>query len=259
VILAVDIGNTNTVLGLLDGRDVRHHWRISTDSGRTADEIATQVDQLLRIDSISPALVEASVMCSVVPNLTEPWRKTLRRFLEADPLIVTSQVPLPIKIDVDIPEQVGTDRIANAVGANVRVGGPALVLDCGTATNIDVIDANGNYVGGVILPGPEISAEALATKAAALPRITMERPERVIGRNTIACMQSGLFHGFMGAIERLIDGVRGELGAPDCPVLTTGGLGAVIARESNRIHSHEAWLTLEGLAAILEHGQKNAG
>lgn len=255
MLFALDIGNTQTVIGLLEGREVRHHWRLSTETHRTPDEITIQLDHLLRLSGVDVGAIDAEVMITVVPALRETWQAVIERVLGRAPLIVTAQTPLPIALAVDYPEQVGTDRIANAVGGRARRGAPVLVVDFGTATTIDVVGPEGAYRGGVILPGPEIAAEALFQKTAALPRVALRRPERVIGTNTIAAMHSGLFHGFLGSVERLIDEVRGELGAPDCPVLSTGGLGTVIAPETRRVTEHVPWLTLEGLVAIWEHVQ----
>jgi type III pantothenate kinase len=163
-------------------------------------------------------------------------------------------MPLPLGLAVDFPNQVGTDRIANAVAGRERFGSPMLVVDCGTTTNIDVVNAAGDYCGGVIMSGPEFWAEALFQRTSALPRVAMKRPDQVIGTNTVACIHSGLFHGFLGAVDRLVDGVRAELGVPDCPAVATGGLGALVAQESDRLSAHLPWLTLEGLAAIWEFG-----
>ncbi|MBN1476593.1 type III pantothenate kinase [Candidatus Sumerlaeota bacterium] len=254
MLLAVDIGNTHSVLGLIEGREVRHHWRLSTDTRRTSDEIGLQLDQLFRMGGIERGEISGAVVSTVVPPLREAWLAALESALSVEPLLVTAQMPLPLGLAVDFPNQVGTDRIANAVGGRNRFGSPMLVVDCGTTTNIDVVNAAGDYCGGVIMSGPEFWAEALFQRTSALPRVAMRRPDRVIGTNTVACIHSGLFHGFLGAVDRLVDGVRAELGAPDCPAVTTGGLGALVAQESARLSAHLPWLTLEGLASIWEYG-----
>jgi type III pantothenate kinase len=256
VIFAIDIGNSQTVLGLLEDREVRHHWRLATEPNRTSDELSLQLGHLLRLGAVDAATVEGSVLSSVVPPLGEVWRQAIDRTIGSPPLVLSAQMPLPMELAVDHPEEVGTDRIANAVAGRERFGAPVLVVDSGTAATIDVVGPEGSYRGGVILPGPEIAAEALSRRTAALPLVTLDRPARVIGANTVACMRSGLFHGFLGAIEHLVDAVRAELDAPDCPAVATGGLGELLARESDRVTSHLPWLTLEGLAALWEFSQR---
>ncbi len=255
MILAIDIGNSQTVLGLLDGREVRHHWRLTTEPRRTADEVTALVTQLFAGSGMAGRDVEGAVLSSVVAPLTATWEAALTQVTGAAPLTVSARGPLPIALAVDNPREVGTDRIANAVAAHTRFGAPVLVVDFGTATNIDVVDREGNYGGGVILPGPEISAEALFQRTAALPRIALTRPEKIIGTNTIACMQSGLFHGFLGAIERLIDAVREELESPACRAVATGGLGGLVVKETDRLEDYLPWLTLEGLVLIWAHSR----
>lgn len=253
MLLALDIGNTHSVIGLVEGRSVKHSWRLATDTRRTADELRIQMDQLFRLEGIEKREITGTIFSTVVPPVRESWRVALNALLNAEPLIVTPEMPLPIGLDVDFPSQVGTDRIANAVAARERFCSPMLVVDCGTTTNIDVVNAKGNYCGGVIMSGPEFWAESLVKRTAALPRVAMKRPDHVIGSNTVACIHSGLFHGFLGAINNLVDGVRRELGAPDCVAIATGGLGGLVAEESDRLCGHEPWLTIEGLAAIWEH------
>jgi type III pantothenate kinase len=257
MILAIDIGNTHTVLGLVEGREVLHHWRFSTEARRTEDEIAIQLDGILSLSGVQRRSIRGACVSSVVPPLGEVWSQTVGDALGLSPLVVSSDIPLPIELAVDNPAEVGTDRIANSVAGRERFGAPVLVVDFGTATTVDVVDQAGRYRGGVILPGPEVAAEALFQKTAALPRIALRRPERVIGSNTVACMHSGLFHGFLGAVDRLIDAVRAELGAPKCTAVATGGLGAVIVEETDRLSAHLPWLTLEGLVAIWEHASKS--
>lgn len=255
MILTVDIGNTHTVVGLLEGRAVLHHWRLSTNPRHTLDDTAVRLEALLRTSRFDPTSVGSTVIGSVVPPLGQVWADAARQVFAQEPLLVSPLIPLPIDLAVDNPPEVGTDRIANAVAARERFGAPVLVVDFGTATTIDVVDQRGRFVGGVILPGPEIAAEALFRKTAALPQVALRRPEHVIGRNTVACMHAGLFHGFLGAVEHLIDAVRAELAAPRCPAVATGGLGSLIAPETDRLQEHLPWLTLEGLAIIWEHAQ----
>lgn len=250
MILAVDIGNSQICLGLLDSQGrVAEHWRIASVQRLTPDEYAVKLDGLLAIDRVDRAAIEQALLSSVVPRLTGTWQAVLHKVLGCDPFVLSTDVPLPIDLAVDYPDEVGTDRIANAVGARRRFGAPVIVVDFGTATTLDVVDHEGRYCGGVILPGPEVSAEALFTRTAKLPRVAIKRPEHVIGTNTVACMHSGLFFGFLGAVETLIDRIWAELGR-QCPVVATGGMAESIARESRKITAHEPWLTLEGLWAV---------
>lgn len=253
MILAVDVGNTQTVLGLLDGCDVRHHWRLSTARQRTTDEIAIQLDQLLRLAAIGREQITGAVLSSVVPALREVWPAVLAAQTGHGPVVVSSTIPLPLELRVDLPAEVGPDRIANAVGGRARRGAPVLVVDLGTATTIDVVARDGHYHGGVIMTGPDVAAEALFQRTAALPRVALRRPDRVIGTNTVACMHAGMFHGYLGAIEHLLRAVKDELGEPACPVLATGGLGGLFASETPLIDEYLPWLTLEGLALLHAH------
>jgi type III pantothenate kinase len=194
--------------------------------------------------------IRGAVVSSVVPLLREIWPGVLRDLLGLEPLVVSESISLPIELRVDRPSEVGTDRIANAVGGRTRRGAPVLVLDLGTATTIDVVGRDGHYHGGVILAGPEVAAEALFQRTAQLPRVALTRPARVIGTNTVDCMHAGMFHGYLGAIEHLVRSVREEMGEPSCPVISTGGLGELFATETPLIDEHLPWLTLEGLAEI---------
>lgn len=248
--LTIDVGNTQTVLGLFEGSDLVQHWRIATDRQKTADEYAVLLEALI---GRAPHPVGQVALASVVPPLATVLAQTCERVFGVMPLVLTPEMDLGIEVRVPVPGEVGIDRVANAVAARDLVGGPAVVVDFGTATTYDVLSADGAYIGGAIAPGVWIAAEALFQRAAKLPRVDLVRPPHAIGTSTAAAMQSGLVFGFAGQVDALVTRIRSELGAPDAPVLATGGLARLVAEETAVRPRIEPWLTLYGIRAMARH------
>lgn len=249
MILAVDVGNTQTVLGTFDGQTLSGRWRISTEPSLTADELRLRILGLLALDHIDAADMEHLVISSVVPQLTAAYAEVAVHIGVGEPMVVGPGIKTGMPIHYDNPHEVGADRIVNGVAAYEEFGGPLVVVDLGTATTLDVIDASGAYLGGVIAPGVETSAEALFTRAARLAKIDLGVPEHVIGSNTRASMQSGLVVGHAAMIDGLVRRVEAELGTP-CEVVATGGLVELIAPLCQSVGHVDPDLTLKGLMLI---------
>ncbi|HVM67809.1 MAG TPA: type III pantothenate kinase [Acidimicrobiales bacterium] len=255
MLLTIDVGNTQTVLGLFDGTALTHHWRISTNDERTSDELALLVADLLRLRGIEfhPEGLGIAVS-SVVPRITAALRQMADEWFGVKAVVLEPGTRMGMPILYDNPKEVGADRIANAVGAYEMYGGPAIVVDFGTATTLDAISAKGEYLGGAIIPGIEISLDALFARAAALRRVELVEPRNVIGKNTVESMQSGAIYGFAAQVDGLCTRMKKELG--DAPaVIATGGLAGLIAPLSSTIQYHEPWLTLVGLRIVWERNQ----
>lgn len=250
MLLAVDIGNTNIVIGAYDGQRLIASWRINTEPERMPDEYAVLLDGLLRYAQLSLRDVSALVLCSVVPALTTTFDELTRQYCQREPIIVGPGTRTGVKILYENPREVGADRIANAVAAFHLYGGPAIVIDFGTATTFDALSADGEYLGGAIAPGLTISADALFQRAARLYRVELKRPRSAIGRNTGASVQAGVIYGYVGLIEGLVARFHQEMGP--ARVIATGGLAHVIARETSTIEIINPLLTLEGLRMIYE-------
>jgi type III pantothenate kinase len=255
VLLTIDVGNTQTVLGLFDGQTLIHHWRISTNDERTSDELALLVADLLRLRGIEfhPEQLGIAVS-SVVPRITASLRQMADEWFGVKAIVLEPGTRMGMPILYDNPKEVGADRIANAVGAYDLYGGPAIVVDFGTATTLDAISAKGEYLGGAIIPGIEISLDALFARAAALRRIELVEPRNVIGKNTVESMQSGAIYGFTAQVDGLCSRMKKELPA-DPAVIATGGLAGLITPLSSTIQYHEPWLTLVGLRIVWERNQ----
>ncbi|MBI5877378.1 MAG: type III pantothenate kinase [Chloroflexi bacterium] len=254
MLLTVDIGNTNIVLGLYDGTQLRDSWRAATDPRRTADEYAVTIYEFLarrgyRIEQIADCAVS-----SVVPALTPVFRDLAKRYWEIDPLIVSVDIDLGLRVLTDNPREVGADRIVNAVAAKALYGAPAIVIDFGTATTWDVVNADGDYIGGAIAPGVGISAEALASRAARLHRIELTFPPTAIGKSTDAAMRVGILYGYVGIVEGLTERIRRELGG-NVRVIATGGLAGLIAAQTPVIERVDPDLTLLGLRLLWERNR----
>lgn len=249
MILVIDIGNTNTVIGVFVGETLSAHYRIMTRPERTVDEYGVLLLSLLRESGIAPDTIEGIAIASVVPPLTPVFADVARARFHREPLLIEPGVKTGMPILYENPHEVGADRIVNGVAAFARFGGPAIVIDFGTATTFDVITAKGEYLGGVIAPGLGISAEALFARAARLPRVDTKRPSRVIGRTTVTSMQSGLFYGYAGLVEGIVRRIRTELGEPS-RVIATGGLAQTFASEMPFVDAFEPELTLHGLRLI---------
>jgi type III pantothenate kinase len=262
MLLAIDIGNTNIVVGVLEAERLSHSWRLSTQRQRTADEMGMFVLQLFEHGRLAPADIDAVVLASVVPTLTRPTTEMARRYFHRDALVVDGATNTGMPLLVDEPGQVGADRIVNGVAAHGRHGraddGSArelIVVDFGTATTFDAISARGEYLGGVICPGVNISADALFERAARLPRVDVRKPASVIGRTTVAQMRSGLFYGYVGLVEGIVGRMRRELGG-SAACIATGGLAEMIAPDTPVIDAVDRDLTLHGLRIIWARNQK---
>ncbi|GAV31698.1 MAG: type III pantothenate kinase [Anaerosomatales bacterium] len=249
MILGIDVGNTQTVLGLFDGDELDGHWRIATDASMTADELRVKVGGLLELEGVSFADVERVVLSSVVPALTDQYEVMAERATGTPPMVVGPGIKTGIPIRYDDPREVGADRIVNAVAAVEAYGVPVIVVDFGTATTFDVVDASGAYVGGAIAPGVETSADALFSRAARLAKVDLEAPSRVIGRNTTESVQAGLLLGEAAMVDGLVRRIQSELGA-SCRVVATGGLAARMAPLCETIDMVDPDLTLRGLLVL---------
>ncbi len=250
MLLAIDSGNTNIVFALYDGERQRGVWRRANDNRRTADEYGVWLLQLMEHAKLHPEDVDAAIIATVVPDTLFNLKGLCRNYFKVDPLVVgDGGVELGIDVLVDTPESVGADRLVNAVAAHEKYGGPLIVVDFGTATTFDVIDEKGNYAGGVIAPGINLSIEALHRAAAMLPRVSVERPATVIGKRTTPAMQSGIYWGYVGLIEGLVSRIRTEYGA-ELPVVATGGLAPLFDVATDAIGTVDGDLTLRGLVSI---------
>jgi type III pantothenate kinase len=254
LILALDVGNTNIVVGAFDGSRLLACWRLSTTQPRTADELGILLHQLFGHVRLDPSRVDAAVVASVVPPLTSTLEHMLEKYFDILPLVVGPGIRTGIDIRYDHPREVGADRIVNAVAAFEHYGGPAIVVDFGTATTFDAIAADGAYLGGAIAPGIGISTEALFQKAAKLPRVELVRPAKAIGKNTVASMQSGIVIGFAGQADELVRRIAAELGGRPT-VIATGGLASLIAGETTTIDHVDELLTLKGLLILYERNR----
>jgi type III pantothenate kinase len=255
VLLALDVGNTHTVLGVFENGRLRAHWRIATDSETTADELDVLLRSLFAGDGVDPGGVRGMIVSSVVPDYDAVLRKLAEKRFGVRPMFVEPGVRTGVPICYDNPHEVGADRIVNAVAAVARYGAPVIVLDFGTATTFDVVGPKGEYLGGVIAPGLGISADALFERAARLVRVDIRKPPRVIGRNTMESIQSGLFHGYSALIEGVVGRLREELGS-EAKVVATGGLAQVFADELTFLDAVDPDLALEGLRIIWEKNVK---
>jgi type III pantothenate kinase len=250
-LLAVDVGNSNTVLGLWRGDTLERHWRLTTRRDATSDEIALSVRGLLGDGAGDDARV---IVASVVPSLRFSLRQALRQVVGREPLFIEPGVRTGMPILYEVPQEVGADRIVNAVAALEAVGGPCIVVDFGTATTFDVVTAKGEYAGGVIVPGIAISAEALFEKAARLWRVEIRRPDRVVGKTTAGSIQSGLYFGYLSLVDGMIDRIAAEIGGSP-RVVATGGLAELFGGGSAKIEQIDPLLTLKGLRLIDERNR----
>jgi type III pantothenate kinase len=251
MLLTIDIGNTNLTLGLYDGDKLGRHWRLATDHARMPDEYGLQFLGLLQNAGRTATDLHGVVLASVVPQLTGRVVQACQEYLKQEPLVVDTGVKTGIRIRYEDPRAVGADRVADAVAVIQLYGGPACVIDFGTATTFNAVTKEGDYLGGAITAGVNLAAEALYTRAAKLPRMDLQRPPSVIGRNTVHAMQSGLLFGYVSMVEGMVARFRSELGS-DMKVIATGGLAEVVAKETDVIDVISPWLTLEGLRIIWE-------
>jgi len=259
LLLAIDVGNTNIVLGVFDlsqGPDapVVHAWRLATTRERTADEYGLATLELLRHASLDPSQIRNVIISNVVPPLHPVLEAWARRYFTSEPLWVEPGIKTGLKVLLDNPSELGADRIVNVVAALEKYGAPLIAIDFGTATTFDIANEKREYLGGLILPGIKIAAEALSTRASRLPRVEIAKPERLIGKNTVQAMQSGLFYGYVGQVDGILERLLKEL--PGAAVVATGGLAKAIAAESKFIQHLEPDLTLDGLRILWLKNQR---
>ncbi len=254
MLLVVDVGNTQTHFGTFAGSELVQHWRYATVRTQTADELGAKLSNLLGLRGLSFADLEASVVSSTVPQLGAEWRAAGERYLGHDTLVVGPGIRTGMPIRYENPREIGADRLVNAVAAYERVGDACLVVDFGTAITFDPVSADGEYLGGVIAPGVEISLEALASRAAALPKIDLVAPRTLIGKTTVDAIRSGVVYGFAGLVDGIVRRLRAELGA-ETATIATGGLAGSIVPFTEEIDEMDDFLTLTGLRLIWERNQ----
>ena len=258
LLLVLDIGNTNIVMGAYEGKKLMKHWRFSTDRQKTGDEYGMLINNLFRYQGIRMADIRAIIISSVVPPLIVPLVKMCERYFHLRPLVVGPGIRTGIRLHYENPRAIGADRIVNVVGAFEQYGGPLIVIDIGTATTFDVVGENGDFLGGVIAPGIGTSSDALFQRAAQLPRIELVPPKSIICHNTIQGMQAGIIFGYVGQIDEIVKRIKAEIGG-DKPVkvIATGGLARMIMRESSTIEKIDHFLTLTGLRVLYERNAED--
>jgi type III pantothenate kinase len=260
MLLTLDVGNTNTVLGLyrLATDELITHWRVSTLRTQTADEYGVLFLNLFAMRKVEASEVSAIIISSVVPPLESTLRQVCERYFNLKPMFVEPGIKTGMPILVDNPTEVGADRLVNSVAAFARYGGPCVVVDFGTATTFDMVSAKGEYLGGAIAPGLAISAEALFARAARLSRVDVKKPAKVVGTNTVAAVQSGLYFGYIGLVDGILERIVNETRSPELPapkVIATGGLAHLIVDDSRFIETVDDMLTLDGLRLIYERNR----
>ncbi len=255
MILVIDVGNTNTVLGIFSKDELISHWRLSTIKERTIDEYGILTRNLLSLSDIDASNVKAIVLSSVVPPLNSILEEMVKSYFNIEPLFVEPGIKTGMPILYENPHDVGADRITNSVAALTLYGSPVIVIDFGTATTFDVITQKGEYLGGVIAPGPGIAAEALFEKTARLPRVGIRKPPKVIGKNTVNSIESGLYHGYIALVEGIVEKIRHELALP-AKVIATGGFSSSLCKDIRCIDDFNPYLTLHGLKIIYEKNRK---
>jgi type III pantothenate kinase len=254
VLLAIDVGNTQTHVGTFDGDDVVHHWRFATSRFATADELAAKLAGLIALHDLRLADVHGTMVSAVVPTLAHEYQLMIERYFEGRGLLVGPDIKTGMAIRIDRPQELGADRLVNAIAAYERVGGACIAVDFGTAINYDVVSSAGEYLGGVISPGIEISLEALSARAARLPRVEIERPRHVIGKGTQEAIQSGVVYGFAGQVDAIVGRLREELGE-EATAIATGGFAEAIVPFCEQVDEVDDRLTLLGLKLIWERNR----
>lgn len=257
MLLAIDAGNTNTLFAIFDGAEVRAQWRAETSASRTADEYLVWLTQLMALQGLKPSDIEGAIIATVVPQALFPLRQLCEKYFCSHPMVVgDSAVDLGITLNVDRPSAVGADRVVNAIAAHESYPGALIVVDFGTATTFDVVAESGDYDGGIIAPGVNLSLEALNLAAAKLPRIAVERPQAVIGKDTVPAMQSGVYWGYVGLIEGLVKRIKNEYEKP-MTVVATGGLASLFRHSALCIDHVDHDLTIQGLRLLYDRNKAN--
>lgn len=251
MLLVIDVGNTNIVLGIFKGKELMDYWRVSTNRLRTTDEYGVLIRNLFYLNGVNSDEIDAIIISSVVPPVMPTLERMCQRYFGLTPLIIGPGVKTGMDIKYDNPREVGADRIVNAVAAYEKFGGPVIIIDFGTATTFCAVDKKGTYLGGAICPGIGISTDALVQRTAKLPRIEVVRTDKVICRNTVESMQAGVFYGFVGQVDGIVARMRKELGCK-AKVVATGGLAVIVAPATDAIDVVEPMLTLEGLRIIYD-------
>ncbi|MBC6980744.1 type III pantothenate kinase [Caulobacter sp. 17J80-11] len=257
MLLAIEQGNTNTLFAVHDGADWIAQWRTATEASRTADEYAVWLHQLLQMAGLSLNDLDGCIISTVVPQSLFNLRNLSRRYLHTEPLVVGENADLGIEVRIQKPSEAGADRLVNAIGGFIEYGGPLILVDSGTATTFDVVGEDGGFEGGVIAPGINLSLQALHSAAAKLPRIAIERPAHVIGKDTVGAMQAGVFWGYVGLIEHLIDRIKAEYGRP-MTVVATGGVASLFEGATTKIDRFDSDLTIRGLLEIWRRNTNSA-
>ena len=256
MLLAIDVGNTNTMFAIHDGTDWVARWRSHTESTRTADDYAVWLSQMCQMEGLPLSSITGFIVSNVVPQSQFNFRNFARRYLKVEPLFIGDpEVKLGVEIRIDRPEQAGADRLVNAVGASLKYPGALIVVDSGTATPFDIVGADGGFEGGIISPGINLSQKALHEAASSLPRIAIQRPSRVIGKDTVSAMQSGLFLGYIGLIDGLVRRIKAEYGQP-MTVIGTGGIASLFEGSSEEIDIYDADVTIRGLLEIYRRNRR---
>lgn len=256
MLLVIDVGNTNIVLGVYDSKKLVNFWRVKTDAEKTSDEYGMIIKQLFEIQGYKFSDIEAVAISSVVPPIMYTLEHMSRKYLGKDPLIIGPGIKTGMNIKYDNPKEVGADRIVNAVAAYELYGGPLIIVDFGTATTYCAVSENGDYLGGAISPGVRISMDALFERTAKLPRVELLKPGTVICKNTINSIQSGVIYGYVGQVDYIVRRMKKEIGNMDAKVIATGGLSKLIASESETIDIVNGLITLEGLRIIYERNKE---
>ena len=255
MLLVIDIGNSNIVMGTYVDNDLMKHWRVSTDRQKTGDEYGMLINDLFRYQGIELSDIKDIIISSVVPPLVVPFMKMCERYFKIKPLLVGPGMKTGIILHYENPRAIGADRIVNVVGAFDQYGGPAIVIDIGTATTFDVINENGDFMGGVIAPGIMASSEALISSTAKLPGVELVTPKNIICHNTIHGMQAGIIFGYVGQIDEIVRRIKAEYGSDQMKVIATGGMATMIYKESKTIDKIDHFLTLNGLRVLYERNK----
>ena len=256
MILAIDVGNTNITFGVFAGKRLMTTFRMMAKTPRTSDEYGIGIRELLRENRVEPSKINGSIIASVVPNVMHSLTGAIRRYLQIEPLVVSAGIRTGIRITAENPKEIGPDRIVDVVAAYEKYGGPVLVLDFGTATTYDLVTEDGRFGVGITAPGIRISAKALWEDTAKLPEIEIKKPDSILARETVSSMQAGLVYGQIGQTEYIIRQVKKETGYENLKVVATGGLGRIIADETDAIDVYDSALTLDGLRILYEKNRK---